>query len=90
MFPFPLPPGSSEPIEIDAGITIVGYQRMVTVLVPELEAVLAGAGWTTETSGGAHMGGMWIVNARNDSEQWTLTAMGVDDSAQLSITRDET
>ena len=54
-----------------------------------MTATLEAAGWTVESSGGLHMGGMWIINASKGDERWTLTAQGVDSSSQLSIARDE-
>ena len=89
MLPIPLPAGSLDPIDLGEGITLVGYQRAVTILVPELEATLAAAGWVTETAGGLQFGGMWVVTASKGDECWTVTAQGVDDSAQLSIARAE-
>ena len=89
MFPFPLPAGSTDPIDIGDGITLVGFQRVITQLVPEVEATLKAAGWSVELSGGLAMGGMWILDASKGDERWTLTAQGVDDSSQLSIARSE-
>jgi hypothetical protein len=87
MFPFPLPAGSSEPIDLGDGMTIVGFERATTQLVSEVEAMLEAAGWTVESTGGDHMGGMWIISASKGDERWTLTAQGVDNSSQLGIAR---
>ncbi len=89
MFPFPLPTGSMEPIDIGEGIKLVGFDLATPELVPAVTATLEAAGWTVESSGGLHMGGMWVINASKGDERWTLTAQGVDSSSQLSIARDE-
>jgi hypothetical protein len=89
MFPFPLPAGSSEPIDLGDGMTIVGFERATAQLVPEVEATLKAAGWTASSTGGLHMGGMWIIDASKGDERWTLTAQGVDNTSQLSIARSE-
>ncbi len=89
MFPFPLPPGSTEPIDLGEGTMIVGFDRATPALVPELEATLEAAGWTVETSGGLNMGGMWVLSVSKGDERWNLTAQGVDNSSQVGISRAE-
>jgi hypothetical protein len=89
MFPFPLPPGSTEPIDLGDGLTLVGFERATTQLVREVEETLTAAGWTVASTGGDHTGGMWIIDASKGDERWVLTAQGVDDSSQLSIARAE-
>jgi hypothetical protein len=89
MFPFPLPTGSSDPIDLGDGMSIVGFERATRQLVLELEGMLEAAGWTVTSTGGDHMGGMWIIGASKGDERWTLTAQGVDNTSQLSIARAE-
>jgi hypothetical protein len=87
MFSFPLPAGSSDPIDIGDGMRLVGFERAAAQLVPEVEATLNAAGWTVSLTGGDHMGGMWIIDACKGDERWTLTVQGVDNTSQLSIAR---
>jgi hypothetical protein len=89
MFPFPLPPGGSEPIDLGEGMMLVGFQLPTPELVTQVEATLKAAGWDVETSGGLHMGGMWSLSVSKGSERWMFTAQGVDDSSQLGISRAE-
>lgn len=63
MFPFSLPTGSTDPIDVGEGIALVGFQRAITELVPEVEATLKAAGWTVESTGVIHMRGRWIIGA---------------------------
>jgi hypothetical protein len=89
MFPFPLPAGGSDPIDIGDGLMIVGFERPTATLVAEVEATLQAAGWACSATGGDHLGGMWIIEASKDDQRWTLTAQGVDESSQLGIARAE-
>jgi hypothetical protein len=89
MYPFPLPAGSSEPIDIGDGLTMVGFERPAAQLVGDVEATLQQAGWATTLTGGDQFGGMWFVEASKGNERWTLTAQGVDGMSQLGITRAE-
>jgi hypothetical protein len=89
MFPFPLPAGSSDPIDLGDGMTLIGFERATTQLVTEVEATLKAAGWAVNSTGGDSMGGMWIIEASKGDERWALTAQGVDHSSQLSIARAE-
>lgn len=68
---------------------IVGFERATAQLVTDLEATLKAAGWTVESTGGNHMGGMWAIGASKGDERWVLTAQGVDSMSQLSIARAE-
>jgi hypothetical protein len=70
-------------------MTIVGFQLPTPQLVTELEATLTAGGWTVESTGGLHLGGMWVIGTSKGDERWVLTAQGVDDSSQLSIARAE-
>jgi hypothetical protein len=85
MFPFPLPSGGSEPIDLGEGMTLVGFECATAELVTKVEATLKAAGWVAESTGGDAMGGMWIIEVSKGAERWALTAQGVDNSSQLSI-----
>ena len=89
MYPFPLPPTATDPIDLGEGMTMVGFHIATPDLVPQLTATLEAAGWTVEVSGGLHTGGLWSLEASKGDERWNLTAQGVDGSSQVGISRAE-